>query len=111
MLVNPDPTCNQEEYGVRAFAISLPGPGDPPRYLGALQSTRKVTVTGVSGTRSVYLVTANNPLPPPKGTVQVLYKFATGGRTYYLEYDRFPGNVDRTGAFDQMVLGSLKFSV
>src|SRR5713101_4062612 len=40
MLVNPDPSCNQEEYGVRAFAISFPGASGPPRYLGTQQSTK-----------------------------------------------------------------------
>jgi hypothetical protein len=110
MLINPDSVCNQEEYQVRAFAISYPGANDPPRYLGAFQSTQNVTVDGVPGTRTVYLVTADNPLPPPKGTTQVLYKFITSGRTYYLEYDHFPGNIDRTNAFDQMVTVTLRFS-
>jgi len=110
MLVNPDPVCNQEEYGVLAFAISYPAPSDPPRYLGTLQSSQGVTVDGVSGTRTVYVVTADNRLPPPKGTVQVLYKFVAVGRIYYLEYDHFPDNIDRTVAFDQMVTGSLRFS-
>jgi hypothetical protein len=110
MLVNPDPVCNEEEYGVRAFAISYQGLSDPPRYLGTLQTSRNITVDGVAGTRSVYLVTVDNPLPPPKGTVQVMYKFVSGARTYYLEYDHFPDSIDRTSAFDQMVTSSLRFS-
>ena len=50
------------------------------------------------------------PLPPPKDTVQVLYTFATGGRTYYLEYDRYPGDPDRASDFDRMVMETLAFS-
>ncbi len=90
--------------------ISFSGAHDPAGYLGSLQSSQDVTVASVSGTRKVYLVTANNPLPPPKDTVQVLYTFVTGGRTYYLEYDRYPGDLDATAAFDSMVTQTLAFS-
>lgn len=108
-LINPD-GCRQEAYGARLFVISFSGTHDPAGYLGSLQSSHDVTVASVAGTRKVYLVTANNPLPPPKDTVQVLYTFVTGGRTYYLEYDRYPGDLDATATFDSMVTQTLAFS-
>lgn len=82
----------------------------PGMYVGARQSSQNVVVAGVTGTRRTYLVTADNPLPPPKGTVQVLYTFVTGGRTYFAQYDRHPGEADLTSGFDQMITGSLAFS-
>jgi hypothetical protein len=109
-LINPTVICTQEAYGARVFVVSYPGAHDPPGSLGSPQSAKSVDVDSVSGTRKVYLVTASHPLPPPTDTIQVLYTFVTGGRTYYLEYDRFPGDADQTAAFDQMVSGTLKFS-
>jgi len=109
-LINPSEPCRSETYGARMLVISGAGALQPPGYLGAPQSTLNVTVLGVSGTRATYLVTVSNPLPPPKGTVQVLYTFTTGGRKYYLEYDRYPGDADQTALFDAMVTGGLRFS-
>ena len=40
----------------------------------------------------------------------MLYLFATGGRTYYLEFDRYPGDPDSTREFDRMATQTLKFS-
>lgn len=74
------------------------------------QSSTAVIVAGVAGTRRTYLVTADNLLPPPRGTVQVLYTFVTSGRTYFAQYDRYPGDGDLTADFDRMVTGSFKFS-
>jgi hypothetical protein len=75
------------------------------------QSSTAVVVAGVAGTRRTYLVTADNtPLPPPKGTVQVLYTFVISGRTYFAQYDRYPGDGDLTADFNRMVTGSFKFS-
>lgn len=108
-LINPQ-GCQGEEYGARLLVVSFPGAQGPAGYLGSLQSSRNVTIASVSGTRRVYLVTASNPLPPPQDTVQVLYTFATGGRTLYLEYDRYPGDVDETSTFDIMVTQTLAFS-
>ena len=88
--------------------MTLGGPVQLPAT--AAQSTLNVSVLGVSGTRATYLVTVSNSLPPPKGTVQVLYTFTTGGRKYYLEYDRYPGDADQTALFDAMVTGGLRFS-
>jgi hypothetical protein len=79
-------------------------------YVGERQSSQVVTVAGVGGTRRTYLVTASNPLPPPKNTVQILYTFVTGGRTYFALYDRYPGDLDRTADFDRMVTASFRFS-
>jgi hypothetical protein len=84
------------------------GPGNAP--LGDQQSSQAATVAAVTGTRRTYLVTADLPLPPPKGTIQVLYTFLTGGRTYFALYERYPGDVDLTGGFDQMITQTLAFS-
>ena len=108
-LLNPATRCGQELAGVRALAISVEGDQPPPAYLGDLQSSQPVAVDSVAGTRNVYRVTANNTMPPPKDTAQVLYKFATGGRTYYFQYDRHPGDPDRTAEFDRLVTETLAF--
>jgi hypothetical protein len=79
-------------------------------YVGDRQSSQAVTVAGVGGTRRTYLVTASAPLPPPKNTVQILYTFLTGGRTYFALYDRYPGEPDLTADFDRMVTASFQFS-
>ena len=109
-LINPPGLCTQELYGARLVMISFPGAHDPPGYLGTLQSSKTVTVASVAGTRKVYLVTKSNPLPPPKDTVQVLYTFKTGGRTYYFEYDLYAGDADSTAEFDRMVTQTVAFS-
>jgi hypothetical protein len=108
-LVNPQQPCRQETYGARLFVISFAGAHEPPGYLGSLQSSQNVAVAGVAGTRKVYLVTASNPLPPPRDTVQILYTFARQGRIYYLENDRYPGDSDLTQDFDRMVTQTLTF--
>jgi hypothetical protein len=79
-------------------------------YLGETQSSQNVVVDGVRGTRSTYLVTKDLPLPPSRGTVQVRYVFVAGGRTYFLHYDRYPGDMDLTAGFDKMITGSFSFS-
>jgi hypothetical protein len=78
--------------------------------MGQQQSSQTVTVAGVTGTRRTYLETADHPLPPPKGTFEVLYAFVTGGRTIFAFYARYPRDADLTTAFDQMVTATLKFS-
>jgi hypothetical protein len=65
----------------------------------------------VQGTRLTAEVTASNPLPPPKGTIQIIYTFTTTGRTYVLYYDREPGAIDLTTDFDLMVKSTLIFAV
>jgi hypothetical protein len=110
-LINPQ-GCSPEPYTLRMMVWSRQG--DQPfginSYLGQPQSSQPVTVSGVSGERRTYLVTADNPIPPPKGTVQVEYRFLTGGRSYFALYDRWPGDTDLTAGFDQMVTTSLSFS-
>jgi hypothetical protein len=110
-LINPE-GCSQEGYWIRMMVWSRQGDHSAGEntYLGQPQSLQPVTVAGVSGTRRTYLVTAANPLPPPKGTVQVLYTFGTGGRTYFALYDHYPDDSDLTVDFDRMVKTSLSFS-
>lgn len=113
-LVNPQ-GCSQSPHEPRMIVESVPGdhandPASQGIYVGQLQSSRAVTVAGVGGTRRTYLVTADNLISPPKGTVQVLYTFVTGGLTYFADYDRYPGDPDLTAKFDQMVTASLRFS-
>jgi hypothetical protein len=115
-LVNPYTICLTEQYGARMMIVSEAGDhsADPENhqtlYVGERQSSQAVTVAGVGGTRRTYLVTASNPLPPPRNTVQILYTFVTGGRTYFALYDRYPGDPDRTADFDRMVTASFRFS-
>lgn len=115
-LVNPSPSCLPEQYGARMMIESAAGDhsADPENYqrlyVGERQSSQPVTVAGVGGTRRTYVVTANNPLPPPRNTVQILYTFVTGGRTYFALYDRYPGEPDLTVDFDRMVTASFRFS-
>jgi hypothetical protein len=110
-LINPG-GCRWEQYTARMMVWSRQGdqPFGVNAYLGQPQSSQPVTIAGVSGARRTYLVTTDNSIPPPKGTVQVEYRFLTGGRTYFAEYDRYPGDTDLTSGFDQMVTGSLSFS-
>lgn len=108
-LINPAEQCRQEMSGARALAVSVEGAQPPPAYLGELQSSQKVSVDSVAGTRQVYKVTAANTMPPPGGTTQTLYTFAVGGRAYYFQYDRYPGDPDRTAEFDHMITGTLAF--
>lgn len=110
-LINPE-GCSQEAYPARMMIWSRQGdqPFGVNSYLGQPQSSKPVTVSGVSGERRTYLVTADNLISPPKGTVQVEYRFLTGGQSYFALYDRYPGDTDLTAAFDQMVTTSLSFS-
>jgi hypothetical protein len=78
--------------------------------LGTQQSSRTATVRGIVGTRRTYLVTADSPLGPPKGTIESLYTFVTGGRTLLAFYARYSGEADLTTDFDTMITGTLKFS-
>ncbi|MGH7762960.1 MAG: hypothetical protein ACREOM_00910 [Candidatus Dormibacteraceae bacterium] len=115
-LVNPGARCGNEVNGARMIVTSSLGDqsagpeNNQGIYVGQRQSSQMVTVAGITGTRRTYLVVASNPLPPPRGTAQVVYTFVTGGRTYFAFYNRFPGDTDLTTAFDQMVKGSLKFA-
>src|ERR1700730_5337867 len=110
-LINPE-GCTQEPNTLRVMVWSRPGdhPFGENSLVGQLQSSKPVTVSGVSGERRTYLVTADNLISPPKGTVQVEYRFLTGGRSYFALYDRYPGDTDLTAAFDRMVTTSLSFS-
>jgi hypothetical protein len=114
-LINPD-ACRSEAYGARSDVMSATGDhsNDPDNqigpYKGQLQSSQTVIVAGVTGVRRTYLVTAQNPLPPPNRTVQVRYVFVSGGRTYWIDYDRYPGEADLTSAFDTMVSSTFRFS-
>jgi hypothetical protein len=110
-LINPG-GCRQEQYNVRMMVWSRHGDHSAGEntYLGQPQSSQPVTVAGVSGTRRTYLVTADNLISPSKGTVQVVYTFLTGGRSYFALYNRYPGDTDLTAGFDQMVTTSLSFS-
>lgn len=115
-LINPyglSDGCLDEAYGARMMVWSVSGdhPGNPENMsLGELRSSQTATVAGVTGTRRTYLEAADHPLPPPKGTFEVLYTFVTGGRTYFAFYARYPGDADLTTGFDQMITGTLKFS-
>ena len=115
-LVNPSAICLTEMYGARMLIVSEAGDhsADPENhqglYVGERQSSQAVTVAGVGGTRRTYLVTASNPLPPPKNTVQVLYTLVTGGRTYFGLYNRYPGEPDLAADFDRMVTATFRFS-
>ena len=116
-LVNPG-NCSGEGFGTRMEVWSVAGDlsatfennQGPGMYLGQRQSSERFTVSGVIGLRRIYLVTVGNPLPPPKGTLQIRYVFVTNGRTYFAPYDRYPGDTDVSNAFDRMISRSLKFS-
>lgn len=113
-LLNPE-GCLVEQYSMRMMVWSLQGDhsADPENGVGTSvgqrQSSQPVIVAGVTGTRRTYLVTSANGFSP-QGTVQVLYTFVTGGRTYFPQYNRFPSDQDLTTQFDQMITTSLRFS-
>jgi hypothetical protein len=116
-LINPvglADGCLDEAYLARMMVWSIPGDysGGPSNMgiLGTQQSSRPATVAGIVGTRRTYLVTTDNPLGPPKGTIKVLYTFVTGGRTLFAFYAGYPGDLDLTSDFDRMITGTLKFS-
>jgi hypothetical protein len=110
-LINPE-GCRQEQYNFRMMVWSRQGDHSAGEntYLGQPQSSKPVIVAGVSGTRRIYLVTADNLISPAKGTVQVVYTFLAGGRSYFAMYNRYPGDADLTSGFDQMVTTSFTFS-
>jgi hypothetical protein len=113
-LINPA-GCRSEAYGVRMIVWGLPGQvsaegGGAGTYVGTRQTSKNVVVDGVSGTRRTYLITKNLPLGPPKGTIQIVYTFTTGGETHFAIYNRYPKEADLTAAFDKMILTTLHFS-
>ena len=79
-------------------------------YVGTRKSSKTLVIDGIRGTRRTYLVTKSLPLPPPKGTVQVVYTFVTGGETHFAQYDHYPKEPDLTAAFDRMITTTLRFS-
>ena len=107
-LLNPG-NCRGEAYGARFLVLTRSGdhsqdpPGQNGLYTGEFQSSQSAKADGRSGTRSIFLVKGNKPLPPSDGTIQIQYIFFTGGRTYWIEYDRYPGDSDLTAAFDSGV--------
>jgi hypothetical protein len=115
-LINPyglADGCLDEAYGARMMVWSVSGDysGGPSNMtLGTQQSSRTATVRGIAGTRRTYLVTADSPLGPPKGTIESLNTFVTGGRTLFAFYARYPGDPDLAADFDSMISGTLKFS-
>jgi hypothetical protein len=115
-VLNTDLACNGENYAARGFVWShagdhSTGPDNETggQHLGQLQTSVSVMVGGMNGTRRTYLETQDLPLPPPKGTVQVLYLVFAAGRTYFAQYDVYPGDRDLTADFDRMVTETLKF--
>lgn len=84
--------------------------GGSGTYIGTRKSTKNVVIDGVHGTRRTYLVTKSLPLPPPKGTIQVLYSFVLNGETHFAVYNRYPKEPDLTAAFDKMITKTLHFS-
>ena len=79
-------------------------------YVGTRTSSKSVVVDGVRGTRRTYLVIKALPLGPPKGTIQIVYTFVTGGETHFALYNRYPKAPDLTAAFDRMITKTLHFS-
>ena len=59
-------------------------------FVGTPNGSSDVTVAGVIGTRITARVDTDLPLPPLRGTTQVVYSFYTSGRTYlfYSPYSR-----------------------
>ena len=113
-LINPA-GCSPEPNGARMMIWGVPGQvsaegGGSGMYVGTRKSSRNVVIDGISGTRRTYLVTKSLPLPPPKGTVQILYAFVIGGATHFALYNRYPKGPDLTAAFDRMITTTLRFS-
>jgi hypothetical protein len=116
-LINPN-VCGPKTTGARMMVWTLPGDVtathesnvDPMMYVGTRQSSRNVTVDGIIGTRRTYLVNKTLASGPPKGTIQILYMFVTGGETHLAQYDRYPKEVNLTTAFDRMIITTLSFS-
>ena len=113
-LINPN-GCSPEPYGARMMVWGVPGEvsaeaGASGMYVGTRKSSKTLVIDGIRGTRRTYLVTKSLPLPPPKGTVQVVYTFVTGGETHFAQYDHYPKEPDLTAAFDRMITTTLRFS-
>jgi hypothetical protein len=113
-LINPG-GCSPEPYGARMMVWGVPGEvsaesGASGMYVGTRKSSKNLVIDGISGTRRTYLVTKSLPLPPPKGTTQVVYTFVTGGETHFAQYNRYPKEPDLTAAFDLMITKTLRFS-
>ena len=113
-LINPN-GCSPEPYGARMMVWGVPGEvsaegGGSGMYVGTRKSSKTLVIDGIRGTRRTYLVTKSLPLPPPKGTVQVVYTFVTGGETHFAQYNHYPKEPDLTAAFDRMITTTLRFS-
>ena len=59
---------------------------------------------------NVIVINAKLPLPPPKGSIQVIYTFVVGGETHFAAYVRYPKDKDLTAAFDTMITKTLHLS-
>ncbi len=89
---------------------SIPPNGSSYGYVAPITAMADVTVNGVPGKRYTAYVRDALPLPPPKGTNQVIYVFYNGLRTYLVIYDHWPTDPDRTADFDRSVKQMLTFS-
>ena len=113
-LINPT-GCTSEPNGPRMMVWAVPGEvsaetGASGMYVGTRKSSKNLVIDGIGGTRRTYVVTKSLPLPPPKGTIQVLYTFTIGGETHFALYNRYPKEPDLTAAFDRMITKTLRFS-
>jgi hypothetical protein len=114
-----DSVCGRGEY-YQAWLLFVSAEGDqranlPPNgssysYTAPITGTSDVTVDGVNGHRYTAYVTASLPLPPPKGTDQVMYVFFDSHRTFFVVYEHWPMEPDRTADFDKSVQQTLRFS-
>jgi hypothetical protein len=117
---NSGPACGRgENYALWLFGISmsgdqrqaLPPNGSSYVYTAPIRATADAVAGGAHGYRySARIDTDRGGFPPPKGTVQALYVFFTGQRTYAFWYEHWPTDPDRTTDFDQLVHQKLKFS-
>jgi hypothetical protein len=117
---NSGPACGRgENYTLWLFGISmsgdqrqaLPPNGSSYVYTAAISATADAVADGVNGYRYLARIdTDRGGFPPPKGTVQVLYVFFNGQRTYAFWYEHWPTDPDRTTDFDQLVRQTLKFT-
>jgi hypothetical protein len=113
------PVCGRGEY-YQAWLLAesltgdqrqvLPPNGSSYSYTAKITGTESVVADGVPGYRFTAHVDVTLPLPPPKGTDQVVYVFFNGVRTYAFWYDHWPTDPDRTPDFDRLVQQTLHFS-
>ena len=89
---------------------TLPPTGSSYSYTAKITGTTQVVADGVQGHRYMAHVDDTLPLPPPKGTDQVVYVFFNGVRTYAFWYDHWPTDPDRTADFDRMIRQTLRFT-